>query len=137
MGEAILRAADIVEKRKQVYKDNGVDYYRPWIFMITDAELEGLDMQPGDAKWNKVRGVIQDGETSKKFLFFCVGVNDADMDVLSKLAQKSFPAIKLKEKQFEEMFLWLSKSLEITLQNKPGEQTTIQTPAQSGWGFES
>jgi len=46
MGEAILKAIDLVEARKLEYKSRGIDYYRPWIFLITDGEP--TDMEPGD-----------------------------------------------------------------------------------------
>jgi len=52
MGDAILKAAEMIEERKKQYKDNGVDYYRPWIFMITDGEP--TDMNPGSSKWENV-----------------------------------------------------------------------------------
>ncbi|MEO0241947.1 MAG: hypothetical protein ABIM42_02750 [candidate division WOR-3 bacterium] len=28
----------MVEERKGEYKERGIDYYRPWIFMIRDGE---------------------------------------------------------------------------------------------------
>src|SRR5580704_12688327 len=37
MGTATLKALDMVEARKAQYKVNGVAYYRPWIFLITDG----------------------------------------------------------------------------------------------------
>lgn len=37
MGQAIERAIDIIAERKNVYKQNGISYYRPWIFLITDG----------------------------------------------------------------------------------------------------
>jgi uncharacterized protein YegL len=32
MGEAILKAIDMIENRKREYKNQGIDYFRPWIF---------------------------------------------------------------------------------------------------------
>ena len=37
MGEAINVALDLVDERKKTYKENGILYYQPWIFMITDG----------------------------------------------------------------------------------------------------
>ena len=72
MGDAILKAAEMIEERKQQYKQKGIDFYRPWIFMITDGEP--TDMQPGDSKWNEVIKVVHNGEANKKFMFFGVAV---------------------------------------------------------------
>jgi hypothetical protein len=35
MGQAIEKAVEIVRERKTAYRQNGVSYYRPWIFRIT------------------------------------------------------------------------------------------------------
>ena len=37
MGYALLKAIEVVERRKQQYKDQGINYYRPWIWLITDG----------------------------------------------------------------------------------------------------
>ena len=31
MGEGVTLALDLLKKRKQEYKDKGVDYYQPWL----------------------------------------------------------------------------------------------------------
>src|SRR5882724_2078577 len=37
MGAAIEKAIEMVTERKATYRANGISYYRPWIFLITDG----------------------------------------------------------------------------------------------------
>ena len=37
MGEAIQCALDLLEDRKNTYKESGIQYYRPWVFLIRDG----------------------------------------------------------------------------------------------------
>jgi uncharacterized protein YegL len=38
MGQGIVAAIEMVEQRKKQYKQQGLHYFRPWIFMFTDGE---------------------------------------------------------------------------------------------------
>lgn len=130
MGDAILMASEMIETRKQQYKDKGVDYYRPWIFMMTDGEP--TDMQQGDAKWSQVTKLVYEGETKKKFMFFAVAVDNADMDTLKQIAPQNRPPVRLKQGKWNDLFSWLSKSQSSISSSNPGEQIKLESP--TGWG---
>lgn len=132
MGEAILKAIDLIELRKQQYKDKGIDYYRPWIFMITDGDP--TDMQPGDSKWNDVIRKVHDGEANKKFMFFAVAVEPANTELLRQIAPHNRPPVRLKEGRFKDLFNWLSKSQAKVSSSKVGEQIALENPIAAGWG---
>jgi len=133
MGEGIRRATDMVEERKQHYKVQGVDYFRPWIFLITDGEP--TDMQPGDASWNETTRRVHDGEANRKFMFFAVAVEPANTELLTKIAPPNRPAVRLKGiEQFNKLFEWLSKSQAKVSASKIGEHVALETPMAAGWG---
>lgn len=133
MGYALSTAIDLIEQRKNEYKIKGVDYYRPWLFMITDGEP--TDMKPGDPKWNSVVSKIHEGESSKKFLFFSVGVEPANMQTLKELSPRNRQPLKLKKDGFREMFSWLSKSARRTSASKVGDNVPLDNPTgPEGWG---
>ena len=81
IGTAIQMGIDLVNKRKQVYKENGVGYYKPWIILITDGV-------PTD-NWLHVSELIKEGESKNAFAFFAIGVEGAIMAVLQKLSVRS------------------------------------------------
>lgn len=129
MGEAIIKAINLIESRKSEYKKEGVSYYRPWIFMITDGIP--TDMNIGDSMWNEVINRVHSGAESGKFLFFTVGVEPADMNLLKQLVPPSIEPLKLKQGKFKEMFKWLSNSQGKVSQSTPGEQVALESPL--GW----
>lgn len=122
MGEAITVAVSKVIERKKVYKANGVRYYRPWIFMITDGE-------PTDA-WKNAATLVRNQENDGHFLFFAVGVEGADMHILRQISVRE--PLALQGLKFVEMFQWLSASLSTVSGANPG--SVVQTPEISGWG---
>ncbi len=125
IGGAVERALEILEQRKTMYRENGIAYYRPWVFMITDGS-------PTDV-WEKAAERIQAAEAAKQMVFFCVGVEGADFEVLKKLGTRE--PLKLRGLQFREMFQWLSNSLCAVSQSQMGEAVPLTNPtAPNGWG---
>ena len=78
MGAAITKALDMVEERKREYRANGISYYRPWIFLITDGA-------PTD-EWQAAANKVFRGEEDKRFAFFSIGVQGADMKTLAQIS---------------------------------------------------
>jgi len=121
MGEAVRRALTLLRERKEIYKQNGMDYFRPWMFLITDG-------QPTD-EWQSAAQQVKDEEERKGVMFFGVGVEGADMQTLARFSNQRQP-LKLQGLAFGELFQWLSKSLSAVAHSKPGEQAPL--PA-VGW----
>ena len=125
MGAGIHRALDMVEERKSLYRDNGIAYYRPWVFMITDGEPQGeLDHLIEQAAQR-----LQGDEANKRVAFFTVGVENANMNRLNQLAVRT--PLKLKGLNFIEMFVWLSASISAISHSQVDEQVALPP---IGWG---
>jgi len=124
-GSAIQKALDMIADRKTQYRNNGVTYYRPWVFLITDGEPQG---EPNDIVEQAAQRIKED-EANKRIAFFAVGVEGANMARLSQIVVRT--PIQLKGLNFQEMFIWLSTSMQRVSQSKPDEQVALPPP---GWG---
>jgi uncharacterized protein YegL len=132
MGEAILRSIELIRERKAAYRRMGTDYYRPWIFLVTDGEP--TDMKPGDDMWRRVTEEVHGGEAAREFLFFGVGVEPANMDVLRRICPPERPPLQLRPGRFRDMFEWLSRSQRHISASRVGDRLALPpATGADGW----
>ena len=128
MGEGVNLALDLLERRKQEYKDKGVDYYQPWLVLMTDGVPNGDPVALDRAITRTAQAVNQ-----RKLTVFPIGIgNEADMGVLNSFSPKR-SALKLQGLKFQEFFSWLSKSVSKTSQSTPGESVELDVEGIKGW----
>lgn len=126
MGEGVNLALDLLERRKQEYKDKGVDYYQPWLVLMTDGAPNGSNSEYMRAVKRTV-----DMVNSKKLTVFPIAIGDeTELSSLNNFSPKR-PALKLQGLKFKEFFSWLSKSVSKTSQSTPGE--SVKLDPVDGW----
>ena len=126
MGAAIEQGLQMLDGRKQVYKQSGITYYRPWVLLITDGG-------PTDS-WRHAASLVHagDNDESKSFSLFAVGVQGANMEILAQIARRE--PLKLQGLRFRDLFVWLSRSLSGVSRSTPGTSVPIENPTgPSGW----
>lgn len=129
MGEAVNLALDLLEKRKAEYKSRGVDYYQPWLVLMSDGAPNGSNYELEKAVERVSLQVMQ-----KKLSVFAIGIGeDADMDMLARFSPKRTP-LRLQGLKFREFFAWLSQSVAKTSQSMPGESVKLDVEGIQGWG---
>jgi uncharacterized protein YegL len=128
LGAGVNLALDSLEQRKAEYKKVGVEYYQPWMVLMTDGcpNVGTVHLDAAD------KTICLEAE--RKLVVFPIGIGkDADMNELARFSKKRQP-LKLKGLNFRQFFDWLSKSVSRVSQSMPGEKITIDTAGISGWG---
>lgn len=138
LGAALDLALQQLGARKTQYREAGLEYYRPWLFVLTDGE-------PTDgAVFAAAADRVRAAEASRGLSVFSVGVGPAaNLDQLRTLSTKRDP-LRLKGLSFTEFFSWLSASLSTASSSTAfgSSDTTvaqaetteqIPLPAPAGW----
>ena len=128
MAEGILFALEKMEERKQQYKENGINYYRPWLFMVTDGHPSDAQAVIADAGRQ-----LRQAETENRLAVFCVGVQNANLNKLSQISGRA--PVKMREMKFRDMFVWLSQSMSRVSRSRPDEAIALDTDALRDWAY--
>ena len=126
MSAGIDLALDKIEERKQMYRDNGIDYYRPWLFLFTDgAPTEEQEVV------NAASARLKQAESEKRVAAFSVAVEGADMDMLTEISPRH--PVMLKGLGFKNMFVWLSQSLSRVSSSRTDDEIKLNTEGLKDW----
>ncbi len=126
MAEAIQKGIELVTQRKRELREKGVNYFRPWIVLITD----GYPTDMGGRNFDKIRQELKDGEKGKHFITWFFGTEEADFNTLKRLHPQGL-VFKLKERKFKEIFQWLSASMTVVSRSAGAGKVNIPNPALS------
>jgi uncharacterized protein YegL len=124
LGKGVGLALDLLEKRKKEYSSKGIDYYQPWLVLMTDGK-------PGDSIIESTKRVEQLSK-KKKITVFPVAIGDGtDIKVLKGFStMKNNMVLKVTSpKYFQEFFEWLSQSAVVASQSIPGDKPTLPNPS--------
>lgn len=128
MGDALEKTIELVKLRKQVYQENYIKSYVPWIILITDGH-------PTDSI-AKAKELIANGEKNNEFIFLAIGVQGANMTKLSELSTKNGPH-KLAGIKFNELFKWISASMIKHSSEDPGNNGSGANVPQISWAVDN
>lgn len=117
MGEAVRRGLELLEGRKEIYRRHGIDYFRPWLLLLTDG-------RPTDRGWEDAARDARLAEERRSVSVYAVGVEGADMDKLGRFSGAR-PPLRLRGLAFGDLFEWLSRSLSAVSASRPGDQAPL------------
>lgn len=122
-GAALQNALNHLEERKQTYRQNGITYYQPMLFLISDgAATDNV---------TEVSNRIKELEETKKLSFFPIGVAGANMNELSNIGTRK--ALPLQGTRFSELFKWISQSVAAVSASNPGDQVNLSRDGLDDW----
>lgn len=128
ISKGINLALDSLEKRKSLYKESSIEYYRPWLFLITDGE-------PTEAQrtTRSTSKRLKKADSNKEVAAFSVAVEGANLRILTDISPRT--PLQLKGLDFSSMFVWLSQSMSQVSHSQPGQNITLNTQGISKWAI--
>lgn len=119
MEQGLCLALDELEQYKAKLKDNGIQYYKPMIFVLTDGEFY-ISRQTLDK--------LHKSEESNGHVIFPVGVgSDVNVSDLISISSKG-RVFLLDDTNFSDLFEFMSSSLASVSQSSPGDKLSVTIP---------
>lgn len=134
LAHAVEKGLELVNARKETYKKNGIDYFQPWIVIITDGKPGDKEELP--AIQQKVKQLVCD----KKLVVYPLVVGNDDnptkvneiFDILNGFCDKPM-ARHIKNAKYDDFFIFLLNSFDSITQSKVGDDVQIDESAINDW----
>lgn len=103
LGEAVDKAVELLSTRRQYYKDNNIEHFKPILLLMSDGE-------PTDNYYTSAKN-FSDRVIKKEFKVFPVGMgNSFNCTILNQFSPLLPPKQISKTEEFEKLFNLLSES---------------------------
>ena len=112
--DGVYLGMKMIRDRMSYWEQAGMNYYRPWLVLITDGEPDS------DQDIQKLSREIDAAAQLKVLQFLPIGVKGANMQKLA--AMSSSKPQMLEGMNFAKFFTWLSASLGIITKSKDGDK---------------
>ena len=127
--DAVNLALDIIEARKQSYRDGGIAYYRSLAYFLTD----GVPEHDNDADLARAAARLHETEENRGVAFFSFVITsegyEVDLTKLNNLAPPSRPPKELTNMaQLDGSIEWLSRSVAAISQSQVGDSIRLPEP---------
>ena len=127
MGDAVNKALDLLEARRNEYKRKGVDHYKPWLVLMTDGRPYGDSSSSAVPTAQKRTCELVSGGKLTVFPIWIGNDNTKNgIDILKGFSPIGHnPPVTLKGLDFSKFFQWLSRSVSRQSQSAPGERVEL------------
>lgn len=120
MGKGVNLALDLLAARKNEYKNAGVEYYQPWLFLMTDGDANG-DVTELQVAQKRVNDLVK----SDKLTFIPVGFGNKNdfsrNNELNKFSETE-KAVRYDAIDYVKFFKWISKSIDEVSRSRVGDK---------------
>ena len=125
LGEAVELALSELDSRKRTYRAHGVEYYQPWLVVMTDGV-------PTSARHRELEGRLKELMAARKLSVFVFGIGRADLSELCSISPGR-PPMRVNDQKFPELFAWLSLSVRMASMSMPGDGVSLTPLPDDMW----
>ncbi len=136
IGLAVKRALELLDERKKKYKSVGIEYYQPWLVIMSDGHSTGSNRRDVNNALVYAQKEVIERENNRKITVLPVYIGgDIDKDEKARHHLQGFsnknPMILIDTARFGRFFSWLGKSVSVY---SGAEDFVLDVSALDDWG---